>query len=120
MSRMADKVSAPGKVIYELIVEAQNAMTGDRRSDVRFAFFRPVELNLDDGSPISGFSREISAGGMGLVHNVEVPLGEVELCVSTEQGFSVRVRADILWCSRCSDRWFISGGRFVGPATVGA
>ncbi len=112
--------NAPGKVIYEVIVEAQNAATGDRRVDVRFAFFRPVAINFDDGRSISAFTREISAWGIGLVHNVEVPRGQVELCVVGEQGFAIRVRTEILWCQTCSDRWFISGGRFVGPAKVGS
>jgi hypothetical protein len=120
MASTIDEINAPGKVIYELIVEAQNAATGDRREGVRLAFFRPVEVRFEDGRCVSAFSREISAGGIGLVHNVEVPVGEVELCVSGELGYSIRVRTEIVWCQACSDRWYISGGRFVGPAKVGS
>ena len=118
-SRLAD-INAPGRVIYDLIVEAQHAATGDRRIEVRFAFFRPVAINFDDGRSISAFSREISAAGIGLIHNVDIPLGELELCVSSERGCLVRVRTEIVWCQLCSPGWYISGGQFVGPATVGA
>lgn len=111
---------SPGKAIYQLIVEAQNNDKRDRRAEVRFAFFRPVTIHTDDGHTYSAFSREISASGIGLIHNVDLPSGEVEISISHEQGYSVHVRTHIVWSNSCGDGWFISGGRFVGMATVNA
>jgi hypothetical protein len=118
MSTTLDEINAPGKLIYQLIVEAQNAATLDRRADVRFAFFRPVQIHLDDGRSFRGFSREISASGIGLAHEVELPLGEIELRISHENGYDIRIRTNVLWCQSCGHGWYISGGRFVAPATI--
>ncbi len=109
---------SPGKAIYQLIVEAQSKENKDRRRDVRYAFFRPVSIEVDDGHRYSAFSREISASGIGLIHNVELPEGEVEITVSSEQGYSIRVRTKIVWCQSCGEGWYISGGRFAGIASV--
>jgi hypothetical protein len=117
MASSIDEFSTAGKLIYELIVEAQNEFR-DRRSDVRFAFFRPVTVETDDGMKIEAFSREISASGIGLVHGQEMPKGEVEVHIFPEQGYAIRVRTQILWCQECGHGWYISGGRFAGTATV--
>jgi hypothetical protein len=109
---------SPGKAIYQLLVEAQSKENKDRRRDVRYAFFRPVTIEVDDGHRYSAFSREISASGIGLIHNVELPEGEVEITVSSEQGYSIRVRTKIVWCQSCGEGWYISGGRFAGIASV--
>lgn len=109
---------SPGKAIYQLIVEAQNEENKDRRRDVRYAFFRPVSIELDDGHRFTAFSREISASGIGLIHNLELPQGEVEISVSSEQGYAIRVRTQIMWCTPCGEGWYISGGKFVGIASV--
>ena len=109
---------SPGKAIYQLIVEAQSKENKDRRRDVRYAFFRPVSIEVDDGHRYSAFSREISASGIGLIHNVELSHGEVEITVSSERGYSIRVRTKIAWCQSCGEGWYISGGRFVGIASV--
>ena len=109
---------SPGKAIYQLIVEAQNSENRDRRRDVRYAFFRPVSIELDDEHQYSAFSREISATGIGLIHNIDLSDREVEISVSSEQGYSIRVRCKILWCQPCGEGWYISGGRFVGIAAV--
>ena len=109
-----------GKAIYQLIVEAQSKENKDRRRDVRHAFFRPVSIDVDDGHRYSAFSREISSSGIGLIHNFNLSAGEVEIRIIHEQGYTIRVRTKIVWCSSCGEGWFISGGRFVGIAAVGA
>jgi hypothetical protein len=109
---------SPGKAIYQLIVEAQNAENRDRRRDVRYAFFRPVSIEVEDGHQYSAFSREISAAGIGLIHDIDLSDREVEITISSEQGYSIRVRCRILWCQPCGEGWYISGGKFVGIAAV--
>ncbi len=109
---------SPGKAIYQLIVEAQSMENKDRRRDVRYAFFRPVSVEVEEGQRYSAFSREISASGIGLIHNIEFPNSEVEISVSSEQGYSIRVRTRIMWCTPCGEGWYISGGKFVGIASV--
>jgi hypothetical protein len=112
------QTKSPGKAIYQLVVEAQNNEKKDRRTEVRFAFFRPVSIQLD-GHTYSAFSREISASGIGLIHNVALTTGEVNVVISHEQGYSIQVRTEIVWCQPCGEGWYISGGRFIGVASVG-
>jgi hypothetical protein len=115
----ATDIHSPGRAIYRLIVEAQNNEKKDRRREVRFAFFRPVSILADNGHKFSAFSREISASGIGLIHNVALDRGEVEISILHEQGYAIRVRSEIVWCTACGEGWYISGGRFVGVAVVG-
>jgi hypothetical protein len=109
---------SPGKAIYQLIVEAQSKENKDRRREVRYAFFRPVSIETDDGKRYSAFSREIAASGIGLIHNIDLPAGEVGITISSEGGYSIRVRTKIVWCQPCGEGWFISGGHFAGIASV--
>jgi hypothetical protein len=118
MVTIEEDTRSPGKAIYQLIVEAQNNEKKDRRHEVRFAFFRPVSIHADDGSRYSAFSREISASGIGLIHNLALQPGEVEISISHEHGYSIRVRTQLVWCRPCGEGWFISGGRFAGLAAV--
>jgi hypothetical protein len=104
--------------IHELVVEAHDDGTRDRRGEVRYPFFRPVTLSVD-GRRHAAFSREISAIGVGLLHNLELPPGEVEVSLPSKRGHTVRMRTRILWCRSCGEGWYISGGRFVDVVGVG-
>lgn len=110
---------SPGKAIYQLIVEAKAALKTDRRADVRYAFFRPVSIEMDDGHKYTAFTREISDTGIGLIHNIDLNEGEVEITIRSDCGYSIRVRTQVVWCADCGEGWFISGGRFVGIASIG-
>ncbi len=109
-----------GKAIYQLVIEAMHEDRQDQRAEVRFPLFRPVMVSLANGQSYSAFSREISTSGMGLIHNYELPPSEVELSICSEEGYSVKVRTQIIWCRACGEGWYISGGRFVGKAVVHA
>ena len=111
---------SPGKAIYQLIVEAKAALKTDRRNEVRYAFFRPVTIELDNGPNYSAFTREISETGMGLIHKMNLDEGEVEISIRSDSGYSIRVRTQIVWCESCGDGWYISGGQFVGIASIGS
>ena len=110
----------PGKAIYQLIAEARDREKLERRAETRYPFFRPVLIQQADGRQISAFSRDISERGIGLQHNLKLPLREVEITISSEQGYSVRVRTKIVWCRPCGDDWFVSGGEFIAVAAIGA
>lgn len=108
----------PGKAIYELIVEARDYEKNARRYN-RYAFFRPVSIRIEGDRHYSAFSRDISAWGIGLLHNFELTPGEVGIAISSEQGYSIPLRARIVWCRPCGEGWYISGGGFVGVVPFG-
>ena len=77
-------------------------------------------MTIDIGKfRLSGFSREISETGIGLLHNAELRNSEVEVTIPTEQGYSVQIRTEIVWCTPCGEGWYISGGRFLGITRIG-
>ncbi|REK10530.1 MAG: hypothetical protein DWQ37_16175 [Planctomycetota bacterium] len=107
-----------GMGIHELVVEAHQEVRKDRRAETRYPFFRQIMLMVTGKVPTHAFTREISSVGVGLLHDVPLVPGEVELSIPSKKGYSIRVRTKILWCSPCGEGWYISGGQFVGTAFV--
>jgi hypothetical protein len=107
-----EEVNLPGKEIYRRLVKGTEERLG-RQLEAPFACFLPVSVQTKDGRRCSALSREISTSGIGLVHNMELPLCEVELSISHERRCSVRVRVQIAWCRACGDGWYLSGTQFL-------
>lgn len=118
MERMLQEVPRSGMGIHELIVEAHQDVRKDRRSETRFPFFRKIELSIPGEAACVAFTREISSVGVGLLHNVQLTPGEIELSIPSKKGYSIRIRTKVLWCQPCGEGWFVSGGQFVGTAFV--
>ena len=106
------KNMAPLNIVRQLLIQAEADAKRDRRTEPRYPFFRSVSIQMD-GRSYSAFTREISTSSIGLLHNVELPLCEVEIVISTEaaQKDSLRVRIDR--CESCGDGWYISGGEIL-------
>jgi hypothetical protein len=81
----------------------------NRRSEKRFPFFRPISVEAA-GHSYSAFTREICASGMGLLHNVKLPLEEVSIAF---EGRPQKLRLLIERCESIGEGWYISGGKFV-------
>ncbi len=118
----AEKKTVPvslGKAIYQLVTEARTGLKTEPRSELRYPFFRPVSIEMDDGQKYSAFSRDISNASIGLIHNMDLNDREVEISIPSEGGYSIRVRTRIVWCQACGEGWYISGAQFVGIASIG-
>lgn len=100
------------KEIRQLLSAAAKESWQDLRAERRFAFFRPVSIQIN-GEPYSAFSRDISPSSIGLAHCMELPLGEVEIAVPTESDRTVKLWARLEQCIYCGQGWYISGGKFV-------
>lgn len=100
--------------VAELLSTAKAADLGDRRRVERHPFFYPVSVSRPraDAPSFSAFSRDISAGGMGLLHNMPLDLGPVVLTILSDAAAPVRLAGDILWCVPCGEGWYTSGVRF--------
>lgn len=108
-----------GLAVYEILREAQEGEKKEYRQAIRYSFFRTITIS-DGDKTFSGFSREVSETGIGMLHNAELSSGEVEVTIPTQQGYSVRLRTRVVWCAPCGDGWYISGGEFVGIAGIAA
>jgi hypothetical protein len=96
-------------LMRELLILAEEEFM-NRRTERRFPFFRPISVEVDKHDSYSAFTREVCASGMGLLHNVELPLKEVSI---TFKGRPEKIRLLIERCESISKGWYISGGKFV-------
>jgi hypothetical protein len=106
--------------IHQLINEAYQEDRKDRRDAARYPFCRRVMVLFPGGSPnpsCTAFCRDISTLGIGLLHDVALTPGEIELAIPSKRGYTVQVRVRILWCQPCGDGWYTSGGLFAGIAS---
>ena len=110
MPTKTTKSTVPNELMDELLSLAEAEHKDDRRTEMRFPFFRPVSVNLDDHS-FSAFTREICASGMGLLHSMELPLEEVVIRIP---GRPEQSRLRIERCESIGEGWYISGGKPVG------
>ena len=106
-----------GMGIHELVVEAHQDVSKDRRAEPRYPFFRQLKWHAAAASGVI-FSREISTIGIGLFHNVPLEPGEIEVSIPSRRGYSIHTRIKVLWCQPCGEGWYLSGGQFAGKATV--
>ena len=100
--------------VSDLLQEAWSEESSERRVEQRHPFFRPVSIQLasDPQRLVSAFAREISPGGIGLLHSMQLEPGEATLSILRSNGRPLCVRTEILWCRPCGEGWYLSGGRF--------
>jgi len=101
-------------VVETLLAHDGNTMQ-ERRVDPRFAFFAPVNLRSPQAprAIMSAFSREISCGGIGLLHSMPLVAGTCYTIDCTRGDVELRHLAEVVWCRPAGDGWFMSGCRFV-------
>ena len=112
-----DILEVQGELLDELLAEAVPP-GGERRAQARATFFRPVIVTQDKGKrpcEISCFSRDISSGGIGLLHSERLELGPAAVKIPRGQGGHVELPCEIVWCHACGEGWFVAGCRFVFP-----
>jgi hypothetical protein len=89
-----------------------------RRTELRLPYFGPVSVGLPNESSVSlpAFARDLSPGGIGLVHLMPIAPGEVTVALPLPSGKPVQLVTRILWCRDFGDGWYTSGGRFLDVA----
>jgi len=105
--------TSQNQILNQLITEAKQAATKERRSEERIPYFHAVSIAVN-GRCYTAFSREISSSAIGLLHNMELPLGEAKVSISTRSGIQANLLIRMRWCESCGEGWYISGGEFVG------
>ena len=114
-----DEPTAPAKLsedeLQSILASARAGEANDRRVDQRFPFFAPVTLRpaaaID--RPQTAYARELSHGGIGLLHFVPYEVGQVFQIAMQNEAFNWRKRCEVIWCKSTGDGWFLSGCRFV-------
>ena len=86
-----------------------------RRTEPRLPYFGPVTVGLphEDSVSLPAFARDLSPGGIGLVHLMPIAPGQVTVALPLPSGRDVALVTQILWCRDFGDGWYTSGGRFL-------
>jgi hypothetical protein len=108
-----DKLSE--EALQNLLVSAREGNMAERRIDPRFPYFAPVTLRpaaaID--RPQTAYARELSQGGIGLLHYVPFEVGQVFQIAVQDEAFNWKKRCEVSWCKPAGDGWFVSGCRFI-------
>jgi hypothetical protein len=91
--------------------------TPDRRTEARIPFCGPVSVTFPDSDVrVSAFARDVSRGGIGLVHLAPLEPGEVIVSLRMPSDRAFAFRTEITWFRSYAEGWFASGGRFLDVA----
>ncbi len=105
----------------DLADEADEQAAANRRTEKRTKCALPVEVLVTnaEGRYVSwaeddshkAYIRDISPGGIGLLHNTQVDAHRVVLRVALENNELVSLSVCLLWCRPLNEGWFSSGGK---------
>lgn len=106
-------------IVLESVLTASREAAADRRSAECHPFFAQVMLVSVDhrAMRLSAYSREISVGGIGLLHVMPLKAGAIYEVRTEDSEFTFRQQAEAVWCRSAGHGWYLSGWRFV--AAVG-
>ena len=104
--------------VRQLIEEQHRCVGIERRSDERESISVPVMVQpLDDqyepqGPPFTALTRNLSGGGIGLLHNEPVSNSYIQVRLRNRASETLDVVANVRHCS-FQDGHYLIGGRFV-------
>jgi anti-sigma regulatory factor (Ser/Thr protein kinase) len=105
-------------VIADLLTRQPSLPREDRRADSRVVFNDRVELHLASSkTPIIGYARDLSKGGIAFIAIRPAPLEAGVLFLPQRQGPKLGVRVQLLRCNKIQDGLYDIGARFVELAT---
>jgi hypothetical protein len=87
----------------------------ERRDSQRHPFFTRVTLRVPgEGTRVrlSCFSRDVSEGGIGLLHHFPVIPGDVTVEIHVKEAKPVTLAGELVWCEPAGDGCYLSGVRF--------
>jgi hypothetical protein len=85
------------------------------RDSSRSPFFAPVSLLVDGDAftRYSAFAHDISPQGIGMLHVMPLPPGEIIVVICCPNARTLSLRTQILWCKSYGEVWYRTGGRFL-------
>ena len=104
--------------VRQLVDEQHRCIGSERRSDERESISVPVLVQpLNDeyeaqGPPFTAVTRNLSGGGIGLLHNEPVRNNYIKVRLRNRESETLDVVANVRHCS-FQDGLYLIGGRFV-------
>ena len=101
--------------LVDRLIKEEQRYEQDKRSVHRTPFVRPVTIYLsDDGGEIAAFSKNISAGGIGLLISQPIEAeAKAKLEIHALRGAPLRMLSESRWCHEFGNGWYLSGWRFI-------
>ena len=103
------------RVVDDLLREDSNFDRTENRSAHREHLVRAVEITFrEDGRQLTGFSRNVSATGIGLITNEIIADKSVCLLeIARLSGSSIVMLAECRWSKPYGEKWHLSGWQFI-------
>ncbi|MEP3479306.1 MAG: PilZ domain-containing protein [Fuerstiella sp.] len=110
------------QVIDRLLLESQRAKLAERRTEARHELVRPVNVLWGSNDSCSGFSKNLSKQGIGIIVDQELSVGTIA-CLSIHSLTSqpVNLKCELRWIDPYGKGWWILGWKFLSiapPASV--
>ena len=102
--------------VEQLLREMQGELLRERRACDRKPFVRPIKFVTVrvQGESHDGFSRDISAQGIGVISRVQwQPNAIATIKIHRLKGKEVAVKAEARWSEPYGDGWFVTGWSFL-------
>ncbi len=104
------------EVIQALLNEDELFSLRERRNNWRKTFVRPVQVVFGDkpGDVLPGFTRDLSDGGLGLIHKFEVNIGDqATVTINRLWDGPVTFRCQVCWSASGQTGWYQSGWKII-------
>ena len=103
------------RAVKNLLTEDSNFDRHENRSQHREHLVRPLMVQLrEPEQSVAGFSRNISAAGIGIISDQQIADGSTAVIeVTCQKGPDQKFLAECRWSKSYGDDWFISGWQFV-------
>ena len=95
------------------LLEHAHRVDQERRVEGRTSLLQPIVIKpLASEKSLTAFSRDVSASGIGLLHQFPLEPQSVTIYTNLDASEICQLEVEIQWSVPCSDGWYISGGRF--------
>ena len=113
---MSDQSTVFADVVQALLNEDQLFSLRERRDRARKNFVRPIRLIFahKENQMLTGFTRDLSHGGIGLIHKFDLQRGDyATVSINRLWDDPVTLRCKAAWCAKSENGWYQSGWEIV-------
>lgn len=107
------------QVIDRLLLECQRAKLTERRTEARHELVRPVKVFLSGSESCSGFSKNLSKQGIGVIVDRELAAGTIAtLSIHSLTSQPVHLLCELRWQDSFGKGWWMAGWKFLRVASA--
>lgn len=105
------------QVIDRLLLESQRAKLAERRTEARHELVRPVKIFHSTIEECSGFSKNLSKQGIGVIIDQRLTVGMIAtLSIHSLTSQPVNLKCELRWVDPFGKDWWTTGWKFLSVA----